>query len=98
MFLLLVRRMKKNNSSGLNDLNDFGSKRNGCNMLMFTTCRGGSTQDIQKIDQIKARSLRIKHLIKEYEEFYEKWLRKLKAVEQDEDLNIANGTELLTSL
>ena len=42
----------------------------------------------QTIQAIKDKSLRIKELIKEYEEFYEKWLSKVRDVEHDDNGHI----------
>lgn len=42
----------------------------------------------QTIQAIKDKSLRIKELIKEYEEFYEKWLVKVRDVERDDNGHI----------
>jgi len=39
----------------------------------------------QTIQAIKDKSIRIKELIKEYEEFYEEWLKKVKDIERDDN-------------
>ena len=45
--------------------------------------------DISRLEAIKQRSARIRELIQEYDEFYEKWLEKLAAMTGDEE-NMGN--------
>ncbi|XP_031556522.1 uncharacterized protein LOC116293260 [Actinia tenebrosa] len=62
--------------------------------LALSQMRGGNCDchemmlNHQTIQAIKDKSIRIKELIKEYEEFYEKWLTKVRDVERDDNGHI----------
>lgn len=77
MFVSLLGQNKKNkeNEGALIALTS-AQNRCDCHEMLLSH---------QTIQSIKYKSARIKELIREYEEFYEAWLQRVRAVEHDEN-------------
>ena len=48
---------------------------------------GSTAEGMRNLETIKNRTIRIRQLVQEYEEFYEKWLEKLEDTTDEDELN-----------